>query len=476
MPESPFKTPVSWSIDKGEIWTVYGANGSGKSLLAEVIAGRYALQEGQIVYHFIDEMKQVTCSSERMFLPRDFIKIVHFNGVHSLAGFKEVYYQQRFNQSESDDIPFVSDLFRHEELSSVLELIDIRKLLNRRLNHLSSGELRKLLIAKALEENPRMLIFDNPFIGLDVESRGQLNDVFKKLSDNGMQLLFLVPSQKDIPDVTTHILILDDCQVMWKGKMESSFPEIVRKHSLEKLRIDWAYLSGLSGNKTSDYSAVVDMEDIEIAYGDIVINRDINWKIQKGEKWALLGPNGSGKSTLLSYIFADNPQAYAKKLYLFDRKRGSGESIWEIKKHIGFTSSEMHLYYRQHVSCLSVVSSGFFDSVGLYRKCTEEQLSIARYLFKVFGMEDLMERPFLKVSSGEQRIILFARALIKNPDLLILDEPFHGLDKEHKEFCAGIIESYCSQPDKSLIYVTHRQEEIPACVQHKICLKAYEKR
>ena len=167
---------------------------------------------------------------------------------------------------------------------------------------------------------------------------------------------------------------------------------------------------------------------------------------------------------MLSYIFADNPQSYAKKLTLFDRRRGSGESIWEIKARIGFTSSEMHLYYRENVSCLSVVASGFFDSVGLYRKCTSAQTRVAEQMLELLQCAHLSNRPFLKISSGEQRLVLFARSLVKNPDLLILDEPFHGLDAQKKQLCRRVVESYCSQPDKSLIYVTHRREEIPQCV------------
>ncbi|MFV0470424.1 MAG: ABC transporter ATP-binding protein, partial [Paludibacteraceae bacterium] len=220
----------------------------------------------------------------------------------------------------------------------------------------------------------------------------------------------------------------------------------------------------LPNNLNTHFETVVKMTGVDIVYGKHTVSQNINWEIKKGEKWALLGPNGSGKSTLLSYIFADNPQAYSKNLVLFDRKRGTGESIWDIKKRIGFTSSEMHLYYRENVSCLKVVESGFFDSIGLYRTCTEKQTEIAGYMMEVLKIEYLSERSFLNISSGEQRLVLFARSLVKNPDLLILDEPFHGLDGENKKRCLQIIELYGQQPDKSIIFVTHRQEEIPDIV------------
>jgi molybdate transport system ATP-binding protein len=228
-------------------------------------------------------------------------------------------------------------------------------------------------------------------------------------------------------------------------------------------KIDWENLPSIPESKEKE---VVGMNNIEISYGKQIINNGIDWKIEKGQKWALMGPNGSGKSTLLSYIFADNPQAYSKNLTLFGYKRGTGESIWDIKKRIGFTSSEMHLYYRENVSCLKVVESGFFDSIGLYRNCTKEQTRIAAYFFEVLSINHLKERSFLKISAGEQRIVLFARSLVKNPELLILDEPFHGLDDENKQLCKQLVESYAKQTGKSLIFVTHCQEEIPNCVTH----------
>jgi len=213
------------------------------------------------------------------------------------------------------------------------------------------------------------------------------------------------------------------------------------------------------------------MANLDIAYGERIIQKDINWIVNKDERWALLGPNGSGKSTLLSYIFADNPLAYAKNIRLFGRKRGTGESIWEIKRRIGFTSSEMHLYYRKNVDCMTVVASGFFDSIGLFRKCNARQTLLAEELLEILHIPRLKNRSFLKISSGEQRLVLFARAIIKNPELLILDEPFHGLDADNKRRCTSIVESFAHQDGKSLIYVTHRKEELPGCIDHYMILK-----
>ena len=213
------------------------------------------------------------------------------------------------------------------------------------------------------------------------------------------------------------------------------------------------------------------MEHVSIKYGNRTILKDQDWEVRNGEKWALFGPNGAGKSTLLSLIYADNPQSYANTLYLFDRKRGSGESIWDIKKRIGYVSPEMHLFYMENVPVLNIVSSGFFDSIGLFRKCTERQQQVALAWMRVFGIEELKDRSFLTLSSGEQRLALLARAFVKDPDLFILDEPLHGLDDRNRQLTREIISAFCRRKDKTMIMVTHYAEELPDVITHNLFLK-----
>jgi molybdate transport system ATP-binding protein len=433
--KSPFCKPLNWEVKEGEAWSIVGRNGSGKTLLAEIICGKYNLIEGKIDYPFLESIKQGKEVGYQDI--KQFIRIISFNSVYSIVDFREMYYQQRFNSTENDEW----------------------------IIHLSSGELRKFLIDKVILENPRMIIFDNPFIGLDSHSRKQLDETFHSLSKSGIQLFFLIPSIHDMPTVTSHILEIDNGEITGRRTIhEVDAPSI--KHSTNPFSVDW----NLFPSTPRESDVVVKMENITISYDKRVIATEIDWEIKRGEKWALIGPNGSGKSTLLSYIYADNPQAYSKKLLLFDHKRGTGESIWDIKKRIGFTSSEIHLYYRENVSCLKVIESGFFDSIGLYRKCTDEQTALADYLLNLLNIVHLRERSFLKISSGEQRLVLFARSLVKNPELLILDEPFHGLDEENKQRCLQVVESYGQQPNKSLIFVTHQYEEIPNSVEYYLKL------
>ena len=216
--------------------------------------------------------------------------------------------------------------------------------------------------------------------------------------------------------------------------------------------------------EASSHQTTFRMEDVNIECGTRIILKNVNWEVKNGEKWALTGPNGSGKSTLLSLVYADNPKSYSNTLYLFDRKRGTGESIWDIKSRIGYVSPEMHLYFMEDIPILRIVASGFFDSIGVFRKCTPEQEAVAMEWIKCFGIEHIAHRSFLTLSSGEQRLALLARAFVKDPDLIILDEPLHGLDVKNKQRASKIIESFCDRQGKTLVYVTHYKGEIPQAV------------
>ena len=217
------------------------------------------------------------------------------------------------------------------------------------------------------------------------------------------------------------------------------------------------------------------MKDVSIRYGERTILKDLNWLVNNGERWALSGQNGAGKSTLLSLVCADNPQSYACDIALFGNPRGSGESIWDIKKHIGYVSPELHRSYQRDMPAIRIVASGLTDSVGLYVKPKEKDMDQCRFWMKVFGLEGLEDRGFLKLSSGEQRLVLLARAFVKDPELLILDEPLHGLDNRNRRLVKDIIEAFCKRKNKTMIMVTHYKEELPACIDHSIFLKRHTK-
>ena len=216
---------------------------------------------------------------------------------------------------------------------------------------------------------------------------------------------------------------------------------------------------------------IIRCEDVKISYGNRTILKNFNWSVKRGEHWALSGENGAGKSTLLSLVCADNPQAYACNISLFGFKRGCGESIWDIKKKIGYVSPEMYRSYKKNLPAVDIVASGLHDSVGLYKRVTDEEREKVLFWMDIFGVGSLAQRPYLQLSSGEQRMLLLVRAFVKDPELLVLDEPFHGLDERRRMLARAVIDAFCKRKDKTLIMVTHYEEEYPASIDHKLKLK-----
>lgn len=463
--EITFKEPINWKVEENQHWAIIGPNGSGKTILVDIINGKYALKSGEI-------------NIENNQNKSHYIKSVSFRDIYSLADIQNSYYQQRWNAGDEHNTPIAIDLFQKfdnkEWLDFLINSFHVEDLLNKEINLLSSGELRKFLIIRSLLSRPRILILDNPFIGLDAKSRIILNDVLEKLSElEHLQIILVLSNPDDIPEMITHILPIKDKQIRETRRREYFLNDKNLQAELFHTSFQY-YIGNLSKEvgENADFENALIFKNIHIGYGKRTILKDLNWTVKRGEKWALLGENGSGKSTLLSLVCGDNPQAYANDITLFDRKRGTGESIWDIKKHIGYISPEMHLYYQKNIRCIDIVGSGFFDTIGLYRKCNDEQEKTALEWMKIFNISHLKDHPFLQVSSGEQRLVLLARVFVKNPSLLILDEPLHGLDISNKKRVKAIIEDFCDS-SKALIYVTHYENEIPNIVDQRLILSKH---
>ena len=335
---------------------------------------------------------------------------------------------------------------------------------------LSSGELRKLVIASSIFSQPRLLIIDNPYIGLDKEAREQLTNLLQILStEHGIQIMLVVNRTKDIPEFVSHVVEVSGMTV--GRKMTRSEYMVQQQPDCAPANIpdNWRQMIEQMAYKEEEYNAqrVVDMHKVCIRYGERTILKDLDWQVMNGEYWALTGRNGSGKSTLLSLVCADNPQSYACDITLFDKTRGSGESIWDIKKHIGYVSPEMHRAFRSNVTVERIVASGFSNAVSLYVKPDPKNHETCLKWMSIFGIEQLADKSFLKLSSGEQRLVLLARAMVKDPELLILDEPLHGLDEPNRRHIKQVIEAFCQRKGKTLIMVTHYEDELPACINHK---------
>lgn len=465
-PDYRFKQPISIDIPDGNNIAVIGRNGSGKSMLVDIMLSNILCRKPSLV----------SITQDGVELPREKIVYISFRDIYHMAGSTQTYYQQRWNATENEESPLVSDIIGAERCASHADLIrslHIEGIISKRLIFLSSGELRKMQIFRALLNSPRLLVIDNPYIGLDADSRDVVNSLLTDISANqNIQVILVLSNPDDIPSLIDVVIPVDHKEVLTpmsradfllRADLHERFFGFEPPRSLPN--------TNMRGEEKPYQNAII-MRNVHVRYFTKQILKDVDWTVRRGEKWALLGSNGCGKSTLLSLVCGDNPQAYANDITLFDHKRGTGESIWEIKSHIGYLSPDMHTYYQHDMPCINVVATGYFDTVGLHRQPNDEQKRLALEWMKTFGIEHLAQKSFVKISYGEQRIVLLTRVFVKNPSLLILDEPLHGLDVGKKRLAKAIIEQYASSPDVTLIYVTHYRHEIPSVVnQEKTLVK-----
>ena len=476
-PSYRMKSPVNMTVEAGQQICIAGNNGAGKTMLVDIITGAHPIldngrDDSYIKYDF-------TPSASAM--ASDNIKYITFRDSYG-SNDNHYYYQMRFNQTEFDSMPVVGDILRHGFDSDfgrkLFSMFHLDALMDKKLVLLSSGEMRKFQLTKVLLTHPRVLILDNPFIGLDVEARGQLESLLTSLVHETDLQVILVQSKVDgIPGFITHVIPVENMEVKPKMTLQeykAQLPDIpaglLPPEKVEAIR-NLPYSDSSEPDLLPGTQHVVDFRDVSIRYGERTILKDLNLTVMNGEKWALSGENGAGKSTLLSLVCADNPQAYANRIILFDYKRGSGESIWDIKKYIGYISPEMHRAYQKDYPAIEIVASGLHDSVGLYKKPRPEQMGICEFWMDIFSVRQYKDVSFLKLSSGEQRLVLLARAFVKDPSLLILDEPLHGLDLVNRRLVKDVIEEFCKRKNKTLIMVTHYQEELPPCIEKSIYLK-----
>lgn len=461
---------LSLTIQDGECIALVGTAGSGKTTLAQLLCGIITPLEGTAT---LEQGKKAFFISQQ----DDFFAKTKLN---------LTYYSQRYEYSqETERIPLVGGWLNKmadqmdgkERKEQVFKMMHIEPLLSRNLMQLSNGERKRTQIALSLLSNADFYVFDQPFLGLDTSTRMLLRDTLKNLKQQG-KTLFVICSVREVPDFADRVLCLD------KGTIVEELPtkDFIAREANKKeetFDLDKAELPLLAEHP--DYGFIVRMRDVHVTMQGETLLSGINWEVRDHQRWLLAGHNGSGKSTLLSLITADNPQAYANDIALFGQQRGSGESIWDIKKKIGFVSPELHLYFLRQsklvsashatifdMPCMHVIVSGFNDQVGFSSTPTNYEINVAEAWLNALHLSYLSDKNFSEISLGEQRMLLLIRALIKNPPLLILDEPCQGIDYEQSRRFINLLDAVCQRLNNTLIYVSHSPDEIPSCITHKI--------
>ena len=452
---------LNWIINPGENWLVCGASGSGKTTLAKAITGLIPAN-GTIAVHFNPEAAQ----------PPVIHYVANWYQFKDLEGQSNFYYQQRYNKQAVEVTATVraelesygrKHQLRFTAAEHILTALGFSGLIDSTLIQLSSGEHKKLQLIKALWLSPQLLILDQPYNGLDKRSRQNLNMLLDELSEQGTQLI-LVCNDLELPSCIDRVAEIRNGKLVEISSDERSldlFEEEARKPLPAFLR---------EGPAPALSDSVVKMIGVNISYGEKQVLKNISWEVKAGEKWLLQGPNGSGKSTLLSLICGDHPHAYSNNFYLFGNKRGTGESIREIKARIGLISPELHWYFDPSATVWQSIVSGFYDSSGLFCEPGATKHAQANELVHYFGLDDYKNVLMTELPLGKQRLALLARTIIKNPELLILDEPCQGLDLQQTKHFNSLIDELCKH-GTTLIYVGHFDAQIPGCIEKRILLE-----
>jgi len=449
------------TLRAGESWAFVGANGSGKSALARALAGELVKLGGER-----------RCQFARLTL-------LSFEHLQKLVS--EEWQRNNtdmLSPGEEDTGRTTAEIIQEEvkdaqRCAQLAEQFGITHLLDRRFKYLSTGETRKTLLCQALMTHPELLILDEPFDGLDVASRQQLAEHLARLNTQGYTVVLVLNRFDEIPDFVQNAGVVADCTLAETGEKTALLQQA--------LVAQLAHSEKLAGITLPEPDApparqalkpgepLIVLNDAVVSYNDKPIINHLSWRVNPGEHWQIIGPNGAGKSTLLSLITGDHPQGYSNDLTLFGRRRGSGETIWDIKKHIGYVSSSLHLDYRVSTNVRNVILSGYFDSIGIYQAVSDKQHKLARHWLDILGFDArTADAPFHSLSWGQQRLALIVRALVKHPTLLILDEPLQGLDPLNRQLIRRFVDVLINEGETQLLFVSHHASDAPLCITHRL--------
>ena len=455
---------INWTLESNQHWVITGANGSGKSALAAVLAN---------VGHRL--------SGDLAGLPPR-VGLVSFEVQSALIA-------QELKKDDADIMDVISEgtpvrdmifgyVADHECATELIAKFGLSHLLDRAFRKLSTGETRKLMLVRELSNKPDLLVLDEPFDGLDADTLAMLQQHLASIIDTTAMVMVLNRFD-EMPDFISHVVYMekqgDDQGVLSftvDRQDESAYQELYQLLHLKTT--DLAIPSTDAANRLpalDQTQPLVTLTDVSIKYGDTVIVDKLNWSIEPGIHWQLSGPNGSGKTGVLSLITGDHPQCYVNDIFVFGFQRGQGESIWQIKQFIGYVSSALQWEYRVSVSCRNVIISGFYDSIGMYTKASDTQKAIADEWLALLGMTDRADTPYNKLSFGDQRLLLIARAMVKHPPLLILDEPCLGLDEINRQLVLALIEKICQGDETTVLYVNHHAEDRIDGISHYLALQ-----
>lgn len=321
------------------------------------------------------------------------------------------------------------------------------------LKSMSSGEQKKALLNHILDQKPDFIVLHNPFDNLDIQSQKALRNHLVQIAQK-IVLLQLITRIDDMLPITTHYFSYHNSKL----KFYVDKQQFVAAHQIESELFKKNIPKPLAPLDLNT-KELVRFEDVTVRFENRTVLNQINWSIKKGEFWQLVGPNGSGKSTLLNMITGDSHKGYGQNLTVFGNKKGSGESVWDLKKYIGYFTPAMTDKFKGYHSLENMLISGLHDSIGLYTRPSIIEKKLAQEWLAVVGLEPRKDAYFHQLSLGQKRLIMLLRAMVKHPPLLILDEPTAGLDDANAQLFLNLVNKIANETASAIIYVSHRFEK-----------------
>lgn len=511
-------------MNSGEAWLVIGPNGGGKADFLKALCGQLKILPNAdgLCSNLFDQSVDIVSlekaaaliQEERANDESEFLEGGVDHGRSARVFFSEALLNKKIKRDSKTGVYDLPPQAARLESDPQVKLCGIEKILDRGLKYMSTGEIRRTLLCRALLSGKKLLILSDPFAGLDAQSRKILLDFFdsvakRQLSQGGNEgktqeaggfefprIILGMERFNEIPSAINKVLEFTDGQVSFCGD-RSDYEKILQEKKSSALQSRDSNLAAFktqlsSANQesavlqnenlpqgqnaaandsgaapSSQEPALIEMCGVNVGWGDNRVLQDLNWTLRKNEHWLIRGPNGSGKTTFLELITGDNMQVFSNDIKIFGARRGSGETIWDIKKKLGIVSYRLHVEYRMvGSSLLSVIVSGFKDSIGLYEKATDVEIAAAKKWLELGGFAGRENESFNNLSYGEQRAILILRAVVKAPQILILDEPCHGLDENFRQKILDLLEIVAQSGTTTLLHVTHDPTEALAAEKH----------
>ena len=453
----PVLRQLSLRLEGDQQWAVLGPNGAGKTTLARVLAGE--------LRHFTGAYQRSSSLAERG------VAYVCFERARALLERDRKLDVSEYSADARDTGTHAGDLLPPAPARDAwIDRLGLRPLLARGLRYLSTGELRKTLLASALLQRPGLLLLDSPLDGLDGHSRRVLRAALDTLLASEQRVLLLARDPADVPARCSHVLLLDDGAAVLAGARDEVLAHPLQTTLMAPPQPPLGDLPATPGDapRAAADAPLIALRDVSVRFEDTPILTGVTWTLRHGQHCAISGPNGCGKSTLLGLITGDNHKAYGQHVQLFGRRRGSGESVWDIKRYFGQVDLPLQLGFARGLRLVEVVASGFFDSLGLYDDCGDARRRQALAWLQALGLGDRAEAPYDTLSFGLQRVVLLARAMVKGPQILVLDEPTLGLDAFHRRLLLRAVDHVIAASDSQLLFVSHSAADRPGCINQTL--------